>query len=209
MSQAHLKLTILDIYRAEMALDGSAYICKFYNTGEDRPIVFHNCRVSGVVTAALNTTTFALDDGTGVIPVVAPADHKEALPQVGTYVEVLGSITGNISRSITLLCARERQDPMEEVKRLMEQAAIHRDSLRFRKEVSERFLSSETDESGQFEKFIEAVNDRFMKSDPDKGLSLEEIRATCGGDGEIAEKVIHELQNNGVTYREGDTFFLL
>ena len=204
ISRAHLKLTVLDIFRATMASDGAAYISKFAVSADNQPVLFKNCRVSGLVTSILNDTTFALDDGTGLIPVVA----KEAgqVPAVGCYVEVLGTIAGNISKSIELLSVRERTDPMEEVRRMLEQAAIHRDNLKFRQSVSETFLSSDHSGVSQFEKLAEAVNEMISAADPDKGVSIEEIVKVCG-DEEIAKKVVHDLQNQALIYQNGSNFF--
>ena len=206
ISRAHLKLTVLDIFRATMAQDGAAYISKFYVNNENQHIAFKNCRIQGLVVALLSETTFALDDGTGLIPVSVP--QETALPTVGQYVEVLGALAGNISRSVNALCVREKTDPMEEVRRLLEQAAIHRDNLRFRQRITERFLSSDTSMGNPFEKLADTISEMIAAADPDKGVSIKEIEKVCG-DKEIAVKVVHDLQNQGIIYQQGDAFFSL
>lgn len=204
ISQAHLKLTVLDIFRATTASDGDAYISKFHVNSDNEPILFKNCRVSGLVTEIINDTTFTLDDGTGLIPVtISDGSH---LPALGQFVEVLGAVKGNISKSIAVLSVREQSDPMEEVRRLLEQAAIHRDNLKFRQSASESFLSSDQSNISQFEKLAEAVNELISQADPDKGVSLEEIIRLCG-DEEVARKVVLDLQNQAMIYQNGDNFF--
>jgi hypothetical protein len=209
VSLAHLKLTVRDVFYSQVADESAAYICHFYSTGDNRPILFKNCRLAGLVVDVPADEAFTLDDGTGAIIVNIPTHVSLSHPSIGDYVEVLGQIIGNTTRSITLLCYNLRNDPMEEVRHLLEQAAIHRDMLRFRKALREPFLSSQSSAATGFDRLSDAVLELLAAADPAEGVSLDQILAICDGDRDIAQRLISSLQNDGIVWQNGDSYFAL
>jgi hypothetical protein len=207
---AHLKLTVRDLYHAEVGDEDNIYICRFYNTSDRIPTLFRNCRISGVVTGLTSENSYYLDDGTGVIEIHVPETSRARIPAVGDYVEVLGRLDGNICRSITLLCSNIKTDPMEEVKFLLEQAAIHRDMLRYKHATQDtRFLSSEASQESPFEHLNEIVSRMFERCGKGEGISFDQVKSVCGDDEDVAQRVINALQNDGIAFQQGDVFFPL
>lgn len=205
---AHIKVTVLDLFRATATPDRE-YISKYKSGEHDREIIFKKCRVSGLV-ISVSEKRFDIDDGSGIIAVDIPDDFDMELPSVGDYIEVLGELTGSINRSITLFCSNIKTDPMEEVRKLLEQAAIHQNYLKYKATTMEAFLSSETNTAGteSFEKLNEIVTDLLMDAEAD-GLSFADIQRICGGDDEVTKRVVQELQTTGVIYTTGDRFYPL
>jgi hypothetical protein len=211
VSLAHLKLTVRDVFHAQTGDENNSYICKFYNTAEDRPILFRNCRLSGICVEHMSDSAYVLDDGTGMIQVTIPPDCPASPPNIGDYVEVLGRIQGNIGRYISLLCSNVRNDPMEEVRHLLEQAAIHRDMLRFEKSSQERYLSSDPAATTGFERLSDVVLDILSKCDSGTGITHDQISAVCEGDSDVTQRLIQHLNSQGYVWSsdDGKTFFPL
>ncbi|KAH0785679.1 OB-fold nucleic acid binding domain containing protein [Histomonas meleagridis] len=208
ITNSHLKLTIRDIFSASTAERDEAYFCKQnLNDENNRPIIFINARISGLVIKN-NETSFLIDDGTGVICVEVPTDSLLSIPKVGDYIEVLGKISGDVERMIILKCYSTKNDPMEEVKHLLEQAAIHRNNIQFRNESQERFLSSDASISTGFDKISDQVTNLILSCDQPQGVSYEQIKQICGTD-EIAKRVISLLENTGIMYSSKGSYYPL
>jgi hypothetical protein len=98
---------------------------------------------------------------------------------------------------------------MEEVRHLLEQAAIHRDMLRFRKTFRETFLSSQSSAATGFDRLADTVIDLLSKADPSQGITLDQILGICEGDRDVAQRLISSLQNDGIVWQDGDSYFPL
>lgn len=206
ISISYLKLTISDIFSAATSVQDEAYFSlKNLNDEENRPIIFINARFSGLVIES-NDDFFLVDDGTGVICVENTHEDDFSNPKIGDYVEVLGKIQGNIKRSIKLRCFTTKNDPMEEVKYLLEQAAIHRNNALWHNTMQERFLSSDTLVTTGFDRLSEQVTDLIMNNQ--NGVSYNEIKQICGND-EITKRIISVLENTGIIYSSKDLYYPL
>jgi hypothetical protein len=98
---------------------------------------------------------------------------------------------------------------MEEVRHLLEQAAIHRDMLKFKQASQERFLSSDPSVASGFDRLADAVTEMLGNSDPATGVSFAQVQAVCDNDADVAQRVVVWLQKNGVIWSKGDMFFPL
>jgi hypothetical protein len=98
---------------------------------------------------------------------------------------------------------------MEEVRHLLEQAAIHRDLLKFKQSKEDRFLSSDPSIPSGFDRLTDVVADLLGKCDPSTGITFAQVQEVCEGDADIAHSVLAWLQKNGIGWSQGDTFFPL
>jgi hypothetical protein len=209
ISLAHLKMTIRDVFQASTADENHSYICTLYNSTDETPLLFKNCRLQGLIVDHTEDSSFILDDGTGLIQIVDSEHRQLERPPIGVYVEVLGQIQGNIGRTISLLCFSVRNNPMEEVRQLLEQAAIHRDILKFRQSMHDRFLSSDPSMPNGFDRLTNVVADLLTNCDPEKGVPFAQIQAVCEDDMDITNRVIYSLQKSGVGWSQDEVLFPL
>lgn len=203
ITTSYLKLTVSDIFSAAAAVQDEAYFSlESVCDDEDRPLAFANVRFSGLVIQA-HGSAFHVDDGTGVIRVDSGSDGA---PAVGDYVEVLGRLQGNVNRSVSAMCCVVKNDPMEEVKYLLEQAAIHRSRVLWKNANQERFLSSDTSVTTGFDRLSDQVTE-LITGRPD-GVRYEEVKEICGND-EITKRIISVLENTGIIYSSKDLYYPL
>lgn len=200
-TRAHLKLTVQDIYNCNAANDGESFFCTLFSEKSQSPTRFQNVRIHGLVIQK-NGFSFAVDDGTGVIAVKVPQDSYIEIPNISDYVEVLGKlkIIGRTERSILALSCSKRNEPMEEIHHLLEQAEIHKNYSEYRKFKQQAFLSSETNTPNIYDDYTSRVTKLFENCDRSKGLKEEDIQKECDNDLSIAKKVIESLINNTEIY---------
>ena len=207
VSRVHLKLCIRDVFSSECSDDGQTFFCSLFNEPGERPKIYKNVRLRGLVTQK-NDVSFALDDGTGSICVVLPKDNLSESPNIGDYVEVFGQLSGKIERMVSALCWQVKIDPNEEIRHLLEQAAIHRDYLQFRKLSQQTFLSSEaTANNEQYEQYTQKIQSLLSKCDPDKGVAYDDINNECENNEELAKNVINYMINNYLIYEVNNYYF--
>ncbi|OHT07820.1 OB-fold nucleic acid binding domain containing protein [Tritrichomonas foetus] len=208
-TNAYIKISIRDVFNCEVSDDGETFFCTLFSENRSRPTIFKNVRLSGMVTQK-NECSFAIDDGTGVIVIIVPDESNIEIPKISDYVEVFGELKGKLERSITALCCCLRNEPMEEIRHLLEQAAIHRDYLQYRK-LSQQvtFLSSEASIPNQNDNYTKKIVALLESADPDTGVSFEEIKRECDNDEYAARNVIESMANNSYLYESNNFYFPL
>lgn len=207
-SKAHLKLTIRDIYNCNVSDDGGTFFTTLFSDQSKVPTSFNNVRVCGIVTQKKNYS-FLIDDGTGMIVVEVPRDSFIEVPKISDYVEVFGELQleGKLERKIIALCCSLKNEPMEEICHLLEQAAIHRNYLKYRQLTQQTFLSSEASTSTIYDAYTMKVSALFSQSDHRKGLTLDDIQKECDDSVSIAKRVIESLINSDEIYEDNDVYF--
>lgn len=204
-SKAHLKLTIRDIYNCSVSDDGLSFFCTLFSDKSKESTLFQNVRIHGLVMQK-NNSSFVVDDGTGVIIVKIPRDSYIEIPNVSDYVEVLGKlqIEERSQRVISALSCSKRNEPMEEVFHLLEQAAIHQSYSKYRQLTQQSFLSSETNTPNVQDDYTIKVLALFRNHT--EGLKIEDIQKVCDNDINIAKQVIESLLNNMDIYQKNDSY---
>lgn len=202
----HLKLTIKDIYDCEASDDKLTFFTSLLSS--DSKTIFQNLRCSGLIMQK-NEESFILDDGTGLILVKTNSNSFIEIPNVAEYVEVFGKleIDQNNKRNINAISCIPKKDPLEEIRYLLEQAAIHRDFLRFKEKSPQLFLSSEANVPMPDDNFILKISNLFTNCDRSVGLTYHQIVEECGGDEKIAGNVINWLAEREYSiYKDGDYY---
>ena len=206
--KTHLKLTIRDIYNCNVADDGSSFFCTLFSDNSKLPTAFSRVRLHGLVMQK-NESSFVVDDGTGVIVVKTSQDSFFEIPKISEYVEVLGviRIEGKSERIIYASHCSSRNEPMEELRFLLEQAAIHRDYHKYRQLTQQTFLSSETNTANMYDEYTNKVSDFFTHCDRSKGLVIDDILKLCDNNLNAAQQVIESLINNTEIYEQDGVYF--
>lgn len=208
VSRAHLKLCVKDLYAADEVQANEAYMTAIITDEDQRPAVFKNVRISGIVIESAQDH-FYIDDGTGIIQVTIPEGCQFPAPSLSCYIEVLGKLNGTNQRTISLFCYNDRSDPMEEVRHMLEIAAFHRNYFRYRQSLDDNYLSSDAPVNNAFDMLTKRVLQMITDADPSEGVSMTEIQEICDSDESVAQRVVQNLQNNCYIYESNNSYFLL
>jgi hypothetical protein len=101
-----------------------------------------------------------------------------------------------------------RSDPLEDVRHLLEQAAIHPDPFRFKLAAQDRFPGSDPATPSGFDRLTDPAG-ALAKCDTAAGLTFGQVLVACEDDPELARRAMAWLQKNGVGWSQGETLFPL
>ena len=201
--QTHYKLSISDILNSTCDADNNFFTCKVQSKDEISNINYQNVRIAGL---CIDHTVggFKLDDGSGIIKLMfATMDSNTEPPNIGDYVEVLGQCMAQVPPFIKIECFSVKNDPMEEVKHLLEQAALHKDYFKFQFLGDDSYLSAQTSQTNEITKLANQALD-FMKNR--NGTKDEEIIEFCHGEDNYRQ-VINYLTNNTLIYENDGLWY--
>ena len=142
------KLSIKDIHEAKYNSSKECFQCYLDRAEPKLSLNFKKVRICGSI-CEFSDNYFYVDDGTATIKVIYSEDNletDETQLQLGDYVEILGNVTEDYPYSIISSIITIKSDPMDEVKHLLELAAIYKDFKAYY--LPNSFLSSdESDET--------------------------------------------------------------
>ena len=199
----HFKLSISDILTSSCDPENNYFSCKVQNNGEISNLNYLKVRIAGLCIDHI-PNGFKMDDGSGIIKLMFSSFYGDVEPpQIGDYVEVLGQCMAQVPPFIKIECFSVKNDPMEEVRHLLEQAAFHKDYFKFQFLGDDSYLSAQTSQTNETAKLANQVLEFIKKQN---GTKYEEIVEFCHGE-ENSKQVINYLMDNTLIYENENLLY--
>ena len=207
-SKTHYKFSICDILGSSIDRESGHLCCQVRSNDEVSKIIYQNVRIAGLVIEKKDTTplSYFVDDGSGIIKVIydgKDSDESE-LPKVSEYIEFLGEVIPESPPFIRVECFSVKSDPMEEVRHILEQAAIHKDFFSFQFLADDSLISSQPSEMSGIEKLAESTLE-FIQKNPN-GVKFDDIAEFCQSS-DTAKEVIDSLMKETLIYEDDSLFY--